>query len=300
MWKRIGSTALAVVALACGKTEPKEVPVTGDLTPRVETVGGDVVTPESAPVQVVPVPFAVAESVYQAKRYDEAAVMFRGYTEGKPENPWGQYMLGLSLWKSGDRDGAEAAFRKVIELDPTHSKSRLNLARVYLETGKPEQALEQIDSALTTDSGTAESFRILGRIRDVTGDLEGAVAAYRQALTLDSKDAWSMNNLGLALIKLEKPGDAIPVFALATQLKPENAVFQNNFGMALELAGYFTEAGKAYESAIQVDNGHQKAISNLARIAAIPSQADLPVLDLVAMAETFAKEIESWKTVALQ
>ena len=68
--------------------------------------------------------------------------MFEAYSESKPDNAWGHYMLGLSAWKTGDHSRALEAFDAALRLDPTHRKSLLNSARVLLETSRPKDALE--------------------------------------------------------------------------------------------------------------------------------------------------------------
>ena len=57
-----------------------------------------------------PVSFADGEAAYQAKKYGDATAIFERYTEQRPKNAWGHYMLGLSAWKSGDLAKAEQAF----------------------------------------------------------------------------------------------------------------------------------------------------------------------------------------------
>src|ERR1051326_5575426 len=125
-----------------------------------------------------PVSFASAESAFQEKRFDEAVSLFKGYTTQKPENAWGHYMLGLSAWKTKDLGQAESEFLRAIELDSTHIKSRYNLARVYLDGGETEKAVEQIESALKIDSTSPEGFRLLGRAYDGMGQLKQAEDAY--------------------------------------------------------------------------------------------------------------------------
>ena len=110
------------------------------------TLGSAVAVPGTTPAAGVtdpaaPVTFADAEAVYRDGRYDEAAAKFTRYTENKPDNAWGQYMLGLAAWKAGDAERSEAAFRKALEIDPTHVESWGNLSRVYLDVGYPDSAL---------------------------------------------------------------------------------------------------------------------------------------------------------------
>ena len=126
----------------------------GDRTPDQARAGERVVTPpatSSVPVSNVssetstprvisgPVTFELADSAYRDRRYDDAAALFKSYSESRPSNPWGFYMLGLSAWKSGDRVTAESAFVQAITLDPTHVKSHLNLSRVLLETEQADR-----------------------------------------------------------------------------------------------------------------------------------------------------------------
>src|SRR5260370_6634253 len=95
---------------------------------------GVAVTPVSnaqpARVSSGPVTFEIADSAYRDHRYDDATALFKTYTEGRPTNPWGFYMLGLSAWKAGDRVQAARAFVQELSLDSTHVKTHLNLSRV--------------------------------------------------------------------------------------------------------------------------------------------------------------------------
>jgi len=284
-----GAVAASLAIIGCGERKKKEALVeeVGRLTPRpasVETGGGEV---SMGTTTAGPVSFADAQEAYNTKRFTVAVEMFKGYTESKPENAWGHFMLGLSAWKSGDTDQAESELLKAIELDSTHLKSRYNLARVYLDKGDGQKAAEQVEKGLTLDSASSEGFRLQGRVREELGMFPEAEESYRHALEIDGKDVWAMNNLGLNLVRQGKFERAVSVLARVTQLKPENPTFQNNLGMALELSGYFTGATKAYQSAVTLDGSHQKAIDNLARVEKLEDKAGLPVLDLEALAKTF-------------
>jgi TolA-binding protein len=55
--------------------------------------------PPEPPLEVT---YEMAESAFLEGRYEEAERLFTGYTDRRPENPWGYYMLGLSAWKAGE------------------------------------------------------------------------------------------------------------------------------------------------------------------------------------------------------
>ncbi len=236
-----------------------------------------------------------AEALFFERRYPEAVEAFTHYAGTKPENPWGHYMLGLSSWKAGEYEAAEAAFDRAIELDPRHVKSFLNLARVYLDTERAEDALVRIEEALVVDPGSSVAFRLQGRAHHQLGELDRAVESYREAILIDEQDAWSMNNLGLILIEQERFMEALPPLARAVELRGDVAVFQNNLGMALERTGYFTLAEEAYKSAVAIDGSHEKAFVNLARVEALEDEVGLEPVDLGDLAQSFIEEVEGWR-----
>src|SRR5688500_12664919 len=183
----------------------------GDRTPDQAAAGERVVTPTSTGSVAVsnvstepstprvisgPVTFEMADSAYRDRRYDDAAALFKSFTEGKPSNPWGFYMLGLSAWKSGDRVTAESAFVQSLLLDPTHVKSHLNLSRVLLEIEQPDSALVHIETALQLDSTSSEPLRLQGRAFEALDKTDDAIVAYQRAVVKNDSDVWAMNNLG--------------------------------------------------------------------------------------------------------
>lgn len=286
-----GVLGLAVALAGC-KVGGVDGKVTGQSTEAdTQATLGSNVSGSGTPRVLGPVHFAEAEAVYREGRYSEAVALFGAYAESKPDNAWGQYMLGLSAWKAGDRERAETAFKKALELDPRHLKSRINLSRVLLEGNRPEEALSQLDSVRAEDSTSAEVYRLMGRAFSEQGEVDSAVAAYRTAVTLDSADVWALNNLGVLYIEQGLPGDAIGALARAVDLNPEEPVFHNNLGMALERWGYFAAATDQYRLAVGADSSYQKAVANLQRIDGHPDRPGLPPLDLAIQAQEFLKAV---------
>ncbi len=225
-------------------------------------------TPTEKPALVVsgPVTFEIADSAYREHRYDDATTLFKTYSEGRPSNPWGFYMLGLSAWKSGDRAVAESAFVQALALDSTHVKSHLNLSRVLLEAGHPDSALEHIERAIALDSTSSEPLRLQGRAFEVQGKTDDAIVAYQSAIEKDSTDVWSFNNLGALYIQLERFQDAIEPLKTAVQLNDKVATFHNNLGMALERTGQYRAAESEYRAAVAIEGTYGKAVTNLQRV----------------------------------
>lgn len=231
------------------------------------------VTPVSneQPARVItgPVTFEIADSAYREHRYDDATTLFKTYTESRPTNPWGFYMLGLSAWKAGDRVQAESSFVQALSLDSTHVKSHLNLSRVLLESAEPESALVHIDAAMALDSTSSEPLRLQGRAFEAMGKTDSAIVSYQRAIALDSTDVWAFNNLGALYIRLERFEDAIEPLQTAVERNDKVATFHNNLGMALERTGQFRAAESEYRAALAIEGTYGKAVTNLQRVESL-------------------------------
>ncbi|HJS41992.1 MAG TPA: tetratricopeptide repeat protein [Gemmatimonadales bacterium] len=258
----------AYVFAACGDRSPDQARASEPVTssPVSVTPVSTPTTEEPAIVISGPVTFELADSAYRDRRYDDATTLFKAYTENRPSNPWGFYMLGLSAWKSGDRSQAVSAFTQALALDSTHVKSHLNLSRVLLEEGQPDSALTHIEAAIVLDSTSSEPVRLQGRAFEAQGKMDDAILAYNRAIQLDSTDVWALNNLGALYIRLERFQEAIEPLKVAVQLNDEVAVFHNNFGMALERTGQYRAAEEEYRAAVGIEGTYGKAVTNLQRV----------------------------------
>jgi tetratricopeptide (TPR) repeat protein len=276
------TAALLLVAFgagACSKTDEQSrtktaaTAVQAKLSPDTgESAGATSDDGEGRPVTVVQTAtgsFADGEAAYHAKKYDEAVAIFADYTERRPGNAWGHYMLALSAWKNGDAKSAEPAFEKALSLDPRHLKSLVNLGRVLIEQKRYDEAIDRLARAGEIDSESAEVQRLLGRVYHAQRRTDDAVQAYRRAIELNEGDAWSMNNVGLVLLDAKRASEAVPLLEKAVELRKNVPEFHNNLGMALEHTGRFKAAASAYSVALSVDPGYSKAKQNLARVEVV-------------------------------
>jgi len=275
------TTALLVVAVAataCSKSNETQQSKSPEpqFSAKVTTVAMTNDTPKekvsAIPEQVIKTnsgPFSEGEAAYDAGKFGDAVTLFDQYTQQKPRNPWGHYMLGLSAWKAGDLEKSEKSFNEALRLDPDHFKSLLHLSRVLVDQKRFDDAVVRLTHAAELDPNSADVQRLLGRAFTGQSKTDEAVAAYRRTIELDARDAWSMNNLGSLLIQKERFDEAVPVLQKAVSLRKSVAVFHNNLGMALEHTGNIKGAAAEYRSALIVESGNEKAKENLARIEGV-------------------------------
>jgi tetratricopeptide (TPR) repeat protein len=221
--------------------------------------------------------------------------MFEAFSESNPDNAWGQYMLGLSAWKTGDHTRALEAFDAALRLEPAHRKSLLNSARVLLETSRPQDALDRVERALAIEPLSSEGLRLEGRAHYGLGQIDEAIDAYQRALAIDDRDVWAMNNLGYIYIQQGRSDAALLPLARAVELRGNVPVFQNNFATALERAGHFVSARDAYQAALAADSTYAKAAIGLERVTAHGAESDSTTVDAAALSREFQAEIEQWR-----
>lgn len=295
----------AVIAVGCGdniggssagnNTRAEDlVKPASDLTLATDTPDADT-APDPAvgePVRVVT--FEEANEAWLDGRFEESADLFEAYTRTNQGNSWGHYMHGIAAWKSGDRETAESAFRRALEIDNGHVKSWVNLSRVLLESDRADEALEGTDKAIALVSESNDAHRTRGRALDELGRSSEAIEAYREALRIDEEDAWSMNNLALVHIRAEEFDQALPPLARAVELRDDVAIFYNNLGITLERLGDLSGATAAFTSAVALDSTYANAAASLARVEAQEPDSLATSFDLGLEAVTFADQIRSW------
>jgi TolB-like protein len=114
-----------------------------------------------------PVTLYLAASVaYARSRRNEALQRINASLALDPLNPYALQSLGEMLLHSGDRAGAESAFRQSLAISPSFDESHLFIAEILLLRGHPEAALAEVQSESAPDAkdlGLALVSHALGR-----------------------------------------------------------------------------------------------------------------------------------------
>ena len=247
-------------------------------------------TPAETPPRSRTVSYGDGEEAFRAGRYGEAIDLFSVYADQHPGNAWARYMLGISAWKGGHLDVAETHLLESVELVPDHVKGLVNLARVLIEAGRPEEAQLHAAAAEQIDPASTAAKRVLARALAESGDRSGALAKYEDALWIDPLDTWSLNNMGYLLVEQGRYDGAVGPLALAVQLDTANATFQNNLGSALEGAGFPTAALIAFRSAAALDPDG-KAAASVARLEVVVKPAAVAKVTATELAQAYREQL---------
>lgn len=90
-----------------------------------------------------------AKSNFEAKNFEKAYGFFETLSNEMATNAEVHFYLGLSAIELKKYDEALASFDRVLMIDPNHTRTKLEIARVYYISGQYEQASVEVKSILT-------------------------------------------------------------------------------------------------------------------------------------------------------
>ncbi len=146
------------------------------------------------------------------------------------------YDLGTAYNRSGDKEKAIEYYKKALEIDPSFSPAKSDIATCMNNIGAEhirnknwEKSIELCKQALEWDPNCWEAQKniesaslCLAREKYDHGLLDEAIAYYKMALEINPKNVDAHNGLGNALYSKELYNDAIDHFNKALSIDPES------------------------------------------------------------------------------
>jgi tetratricopeptide (TPR) repeat protein len=106
-------------------------------------------------------------SVYvKGKQYGEITLLLKEAVELNPEDSINHYKLGLIYDFNKDYDNAATSYKKAVELKPDNARALNALGRLYMKTGRLNEAKEALEAAKKADPTMEEATVLLNNIRD--------------------------------------------------------------------------------------------------------------------------------------
>jgi tetratricopeptide (TPR) repeat protein len=144
---------------------------------------------------------------YDRKEYRQSADWLQKISADDPHYREASFLLGLSLFQSGDFTGAQKAFQTVADMVPL-SEVLNNLGAAQNRRNLP-QAIDSFRKALEGDPNDPVYHFNLGYALWKKGDYSSAADRFRAVLDRQPDDDWATLMLGLCLKKQNtRPGDA--------------------------------------------------------------------------------------------
>jgi TolA-binding protein len=163
----------------------------------------------------------------------------------------------------------EAWARHEVEREPGSFESRYNLGEMLQARGELDEAVEQLQAAVTIRPNDAIANNALGGALLAKGDVNAAMTRFNAALASQPDYFDAHYNLGNAFATQGDFRAAAEQFGEAAKINPNDANAQANLGSALAALGQLKEAKSHYESALRIDPSNQLALENLRELERI-------------------------------
>jgi tetratricopeptide (TPR) repeat protein len=159
---------------------------------------------------------------------------------------WNDYGIGLLL--QGDLKGAQAAFQRVTEIDPTNPDGWVNIGRAAVEEGDMDRARVVLAKALALSPDLARAHFFYAKVLRSAGRYDEAVDHLRRVLVQYPRDRVALNDLGRILFLERKYADAVNVLQPVLAIDPED--LQAHYNLMLCYNGLGDEK-QAYEHQVR-------------------------------------------------
>ncbi len=133
---------------------------------------------------------------------------------------WNDWGIGLLL--QGDLKGAEYAFGKVTEADPSYADGWVNVARALVQEGEEDAAKPYLARALQLGPNLARADYFEALVQKADGDYDGALASLRKAQALYPRDRVVLNQIARILFLKRDYAGAVRAANGALGVDPED------------------------------------------------------------------------------
>jgi tetratricopeptide (TPR) repeat protein len=186
-------------------------------------------------------------------------------TATQPDAPLFSLMFEEAVRRqaAGQDSEAEALYRAILAIQPTHAEAHYNLGLICHMQGRTAEAIALYRDALFNRLDYVDAYSNLGTIFKDLGKLDEAILLYRQAIALNKEASASYCNLGVALREQGKATEASAAYKAAIVMQPDHEWAYANLGAVLEEANDWNNAIRCCRRAVRINPGLALAHFNL-------------------------------------
>ncbi|HZI41615.1 MAG TPA: tetratricopeptide repeat protein [Gemmatimonadaceae bacterium] len=200
---------------------------------------------------------------------------------------------GIAEKTAGRLERAHSLFQRAIDLDPDSSVLHFLLAETLYNRGLHEEALRSVRSSIEINPENPDALYLIGFILGDLGRAEEAADANRRAVQLNPTLVKSQANLSLEMYRHE---------ATPSQAHKTSAGAHITLGRALRQKGYFQEALREYERAIEGGEANAEVLQAMLELYLLQRDTGAAIATADRFAREFSPTAKTWngRGVALQ
>ncbi|MFW6134581.1 MAG: tetratricopeptide repeat protein [Elusimicrobiota bacterium] len=153
---------------------------------------------------------------FKNKRYKRALRKFGAAANTKPDEAEAYFWIGAAadLIKEKPIEYSIGAYKKAVELDPTHIEAHFALSSIYMEMEKYDEAKKHLDAILSVKPNDYETLNSYGTFYAKQKNYDKAVEYFNKVLNIKPKYRQTLLNMGRIYCYQEKYKEAQKYFKL--------------------------------------------------------------------------------------
>jgi tetratricopeptide (TPR) repeat protein len=171
--------------------------------------------------------WGLARSYEGLTRLQEAFEHLKRAVELDPNNleariKLGNYYLGAGKGKTELIAEAEKLAKEVLQKDPNNIEGHILYGSVLFAKGQKDEALAELNKAVSLDPKRIESYLSLARFHQVTSDPAKAEETFKQAISINSNSALAHTEYGKFLAQSNRIPEAEAELTKGVEVEPSN------------------------------------------------------------------------------
>ncbi len=183
----------------------------------------------------------------------------------------------VDISRTRDWHDEVSLYTKTLSTNGRAELVRNNLALRYLELGRYDDGLVEIDKLLAIDPDFAEAHHNLGLLSLAVGDLPHALSAFQRAHELAPTKPETLLNLGYVYDRLGKRANAVAAYWRLTELNPDHAAAWYNLALAALDTGQWANARYALSRVLAIDPADPAALALQPSLAQTPRERAIDI-----------------------
>jgi tetratricopeptide (TPR) repeat protein len=188
----------------------------------------------------------------QQHRSDQIIARLQQQLQRAPKQSAFYHLLGNAHWDSGDLASAEQSFLNALKQDPGAYIASFQLARVYANQNKSQDAIARFQDAIKHRTDFLPAYVELATLYQKTGAIDKAQQTYQTALEHMPDSAPVMNNL--AWLYSENGGNLDLAMGLAQRAKqkaPDDPSVSDTLAWIQYRKGLYSSAARSFEELVR-------------------------------------------------
>ncbi len=163
-----------------------------------------------------------------------------------------------------NKEMALAAFQRAMDTDADFQLPYYAVARIHMETGNPDKAIDQYTRLLEKNPGLVTAHMMLGILLDAKGLYGEGAQHYKKALDTRPRYAPAANNLAWYLInRTDKVDEALSWARVAREVLPEDPAIMDTLGLVYLKKGLVDSAITEFKDSLEKSGDNSEVLIHL-------------------------------------